>query len=91
MFAALHQLPLPVRHAAYGGLVLGVLGCVTGLVVGLVAYPSTAWFATFEIGVPAYLLGVLGGLATGTAGLLLQRLRSAGRPQVPPRATKPVS
>jgi hypothetical protein len=91
MFAAMDQLPLPVRHAAYGGLVLGVLGCVTGLVVGLVSYPPTAWFATLEAGVPAYLLGVLGGLVTGTTWLLLQRLRRLGRPQGPPRATKPVS
>jgi len=36
-----------------------------GLVVGLRVYPPTAWFAVFELGLPASILGGLFGLASG--------------------------
>jgi hypothetical protein len=49
-------------------LVSGVLGGICGLVLGLSAYPPTAWFAVFEVGVPAAILGGVGGLFFG--GLL---------------------
>ena len=36
-----------------------------GLVLGLRAYPPTAWFAVLEVGVPAGLVGALIGAAVG--------------------------
>jgi hypothetical protein len=57
-------------------LVLGVLGGIVGLVVGLVSYPPTAWFAVLEVGLPAGLLGAVVGLLVGSAALLVRR----GRP-----------
>jgi hypothetical protein len=43
-----------------------VVGSIAGLVVGLIAHPATAWFAVFELGIPASILGGLIGLAAGT-------------------------
>ncbi|MGO4258230.1 hypothetical protein [Marmoricola sp. RAF53] len=59
------DLPLAVGvGACLGGLLLGAVGAVTGLVLGLHAYPPTAWFAVFEVGVPAAFVGcALGSLA----------------------------
>jgi len=39
---------LPLRMVVYGALVTGLAGCVAGLVIGLLVYAPTAWFATFE-------------------------------------------
>ena len=76
--AGLADLPLPLRASVAGALVLGALGGVCGLVLGLSAYPPTAWFAVFEVGVPAALAGGVGGLVAG--GLLwLARGTRAGR------------
>lgn len=68
------ELPGPVRHAALGGLMSGVSGCIAGLILGLIAYPPTALFATFELGVPAALAGWIIGLLVG----LLVSARRAG-------------
>jgi thiol:disulfide interchange protein len=38
---------------------------VAGLVAGLLVHPATAWFAVFELGIPASILGGLLGLASG--------------------------
>ncbi|QKE84613.1 hypothetical protein [Arthrobacter sp. NEB 688] len=65
MVDALRALPTPARHAVTGAVVVGLLGALVGLVLGLVAYPPTAWFAVLEVGVPACLLGFVGGLVTG--------------------------
>jgi hypothetical protein len=35
------------------------------LILGLIAYPPTAWAAVFEIGIPAAALGLIGGLIVG--------------------------
>jgi hypothetical protein len=66
--AGLAHLPLPIRVSVSCALVSGVLGGICGLVLGLIAYPPTAWFAVFEVGVPAGLVGGVGGLVVG--GLL---------------------
>jgi hypothetical protein len=61
---------------AIGSVIFGVVGCVVGLVVGVLTYPATAWFATFEVGVPAAFLGAMSGV---TAGLLALAYRSRTR------------
>lgn len=58
-------LPSPARQAVGGALILGVVGSLAGLILGLIAYPPTAWAAVFEIGIPAAALGLFGGLVVG--------------------------
>jgi len=70
-------LPLPLRLSISSAVVLGVTGCLCGLVLGLVAHPPTAWFAVLEVGVPAAFVGGLGGLVVGG---LLWLARKAPRP-----------
>jgi riboflavin transporter FmnP len=56
---------------------VGVIGAIVGLVVGLLAYPPTAWFAVFELGVPAAIAGGVVGLVAAlivTAGRRIKRL-----------------
>jgi hypothetical protein len=62
---ALSELPVPARFAVVGALVLGAVGAVAGLIVGLIVYPATSWFAMIELGLPAALVGALLGLAVG--------------------------
>jgi hypothetical protein len=58
-------MPVPTRFAAIGALVLGIAGGIAGLIIGLFAYPPTAWFAVAELGVPAALLGGFAGFVVG--------------------------
>jgi len=69
----LQGLPLPLRGAALGAMIAGVGGGVLGLIIGLSAYPPTAWFAVFELGVPAAVLGGVAGLAAGAIVRLTRR------------------
>jgi hypothetical protein len=77
-------LPFPLRWAVIGAAAFGVVGGVVGLVVGVLAYPPTAWFAVLEIGFPAAVLGAwIGLLAGGVASLVSDRDRNrsgAGQP-----------
>ena len=59
--------PLVFRWTAVGAMFGGVVGGIVGLVVGLIAYPPTAWFAVFEAGIPAAVVG-------GTVALVLSAL-----------------
>jgi ABC-type uncharacterized transport system permease subunit len=68
--------PLPARWAIVGATSAGVIGAIAGLVVGL-AYPATAWFAVFELGVPATIAGGLVGFVAALivmAGRRIKRL-----------------
>lgn len=69
----LDGLSLPHRGAILGATVAGVVGGVVGLIVGLTAYPPTAWFAVFELGVPAAFLGALVGLTAGAIASFTKR------------------
>lgn len=66
--------PLPFRWAAIGAVSAGLLGGVVGLVVGLRVHPPTAWFAIFELGIPASILGGLVGLASGAIAYAARRM-----------------
>jgi len=63
----LRSVPLIARWVIVGAASASVIGGIVGLVVGLLAYAPTAWFAVFELGVPA---GVAGGLI-GLIGALI--------------------
>jgi ABC-type uncharacterized transport system permease subunit len=74
--------PLPARWAILGATSAGVIGAIAGLVVGLRAYPPTAWFAVFELGVPATIAGGLVGFVAALvvmAGRRIMRLIVTGR------------
>ena len=62
---SLRASPLILRWAAIGAVCAAVVGGVAGLVVGLLVHPATAWFAVFELGIPASILGGFFGLASG--------------------------
>jgi hypothetical protein len=71
---ALAQLP-PLRRFVVAGIVLaGGFGGLIGLIVGLRVYPPTAWFAIFELGVPAAAAGALVGLASGLSACGIRHL-----------------
>jgi hypothetical protein len=72
-----HVLTAPLSRFVLVGMVsAGAVGGVVGLVVGLRVYPPTAWFALFELGVPATIVGALLGLATGLSVKGVWRIRS---------------
>ena len=70
-----HRLPWPgvLSHnvSAFAG-IFGSLGAAVGLIVGLLANPATAWFAIFELGLPAAMIGGLLGLLIGVLTLVLR-------------------
>lgn len=60
------------------GMVIGALaGAATGLVLGLINSPATAWFAVIELGIPAAVAGVLVGVVIGLIVVLRRRARTA--------------
>ena len=63
---ALRELPVPLRHAVIGAVILGVPGGIVGFVTGLRTYVPTAWFAILEVGVAAALSGAVLGLVVGS-------------------------
>jgi hypothetical protein len=75
----LHGMPLPIRWAIVGSASAGVTGAIVGLAAGL-RYPPTAWFAIFELGVPAALAGAIVGLVVGLIVAAGHRIARADRP-----------
>jgi len=61
------------RWAGIGAIAAGLVGAVAGLIVGLDVHPATAWFAAFELGFPAAVLGALVGCAAGAIAAALRR------------------
>lgn len=76
--------PRVARWALIGLVACGLLGAVAGLVIGLRVHPATAWFATFELGLPAAVVGALGGAAAGAIASVVHRLRVATEMEPPP-------
>ena len=72
--AHLASLPVVTRYAFVGATVCAVLGGLTGLVLGVRANPETAWFAVFEVAVPAGIGGAVVGAAVGLLALTVQRM-----------------
>ncbi len=68
----LRAMPLPAQGAIIGACSGGMIGAIVGLVVGLLAYPPTAWFAVFELGVPA---AIAGGVVGVIAALIVEAAR----------------
>lgn len=63
------------RFALWGLAIGGVSGAVAGLVLGLIAYPPTAWFAVLELGIPGAFVGAACGAFLG----LVTMARRTGR------------
>lgn len=69
----LASIPVVPRFAVVG-LTLGlVVGGLVGLILGLHAHPATAWFAVFELGVPAGMCGALLGALVGLVAAATHR------------------
>jgi hypothetical protein len=65
-----------VMRFVLGGTAIGaLLGAVAGLILGVIAYPPTAWFATIELGLPAAAAGAAIGLALGVFVTIRQHIR----------------
>ena len=73
--SALGELPIPLRHAVIGAVVLGVPCALAGLAVGLWTYVPTAWAAMFEVGLPGAFLGAVLGLVIGSLVYAYQHVR----------------
>jgi hypothetical protein len=78
----LRGMPLIARWVTAGAASASVIGGIVGLVVGLFAYAPTAWFAVFELGVPA---GVVGGIV-GLIGALILTTGRRIRRRITPSA-----
>ena len=70
----LAAMPLVARFAVVCSTSALVVGGLVGLVLGLIAYPATAWFAIVEVGIPAGVLGALGGLLVGGAVVAVRKI-----------------
>ncbi len=74
MLRTLRTLALVPRCAVIGALCAGLAGGAVGFILGLLAHAPTAWFAIFELGIPATVAGGAVGAVTGLVGLGVRRL-----------------
>lgn len=65
LWRGIAMIPTMLRFAVLGAAVCGVVGGIVGLVMGLDTYAPTAWFAVFEISLPAAILGAALGFLMG--------------------------
>ena len=68
------NMPIVPRFAIVASAAAFLLGAIAGLIIGLIAYPPTAWFAVLELGIPAGLLGAVGGALTGLVVSCIQKV-----------------
>jgi hypothetical protein len=66
-----------MRHVLGGVILLGMVGCFAGLIIGLIVHPPTAWFGLFEVGIPAGLVGGMLGLVSGFVTMGFRAVRSS--------------
>ncbi len=69
------SLPLLARFVIAGTVIFALIGAVVGLVLGLIAYPPTAWAAVIEVGYPSAVAGAVIGLVVGFAVNIYRHLR----------------
>ena len=69
----LAAMPIVRRFAVIGSIVVGFLGALVWLILGLRAYPATAWFAVFEVGAPAGIAGAVVGALVGVLAMVVRR------------------
>jgi ABC-type uncharacterized transport system permease subunit len=69
-------MPIVARFAVVGATAAFLVGALIGLVIGLIAYPPTAWFALFEVGVPAGILGAIVGALIGLVAGTMRRIKT---------------
>ncbi|HEY1716551.1 MAG TPA: hypothetical protein VGG07_26880 [Solirubrobacteraceae bacterium] len=72
--------PLLQWCATVGAVSGGVIGVVAGLIVGLIVHPATAWFAAFELGIPACIAGALIGCFVALIVAAGRRVTRSGTP-----------
>jgi hypothetical protein len=70
----LATMSLVPRFVVIGFTAALVLGGFVGLLVGLRAYPKTAWFAVLEVGVPSGIGGAVVGALAGLVAVVVQRV-----------------
>jgi len=70
----LNSMPVLPRSILLGAMSVGVAGAVAGLLIGLAAYPPTAAFAVFELGIPATIAGAVIGLLVGSIAFIVRRV-----------------
>ncbi|MGO9902939.1 MAG: hypothetical protein ACLP0J_25345 [Solirubrobacteraceae bacterium] len=78
----LRDKPLIERCMTVGTPLGFVLGGIGGLTRGLEVRPATAWFAVFELGIPAAIVGGLVGLMGGLTVIAGRRLKRRRTPPV---------
>ena len=74
MRSQMAAVPLVPRFMVVGFTAAVLLGGLVGLVLGLLAYPPTAWFAIFEVGFPAGILGAVLGAFVGMVTAVVRRI-----------------
>ncbi len=67
----LAAMPLVPRFTVVGSTTMGI---VVGLVLGLRAFPATAWFTVFEVGAPAGVAGAIGGAFSGLVAVTVRKI-----------------
>jgi hypothetical protein len=77
LFELWGDLPTPLKYAVASAAGFSLLGGIVGLVVGLLANPMTSWFAVFELGIPAGVLGALLGFVAGSVVYCIRRFLRA--------------
>ncbi len=70
----LAAMPLVPRFTVVGSTTMGIVGGLVGLVLGLRAFPATAWFTVFEVGAPAGVAGAIGGAFIGLVAVTVRKI-----------------
>jgi hypothetical protein len=72
------------RWTTVGAVSGGVIGAIVGLIIGLGVRAATAWFAAFELGVPAAIGGGFVGCIAALIAIAGRRVMSSAAAPSPP-------